>query len=53
MFKVDYVSVFIKWPNNSQYYMLILSNQIITVLHNIMGSIGKNVTHKAEEKINT
>ena len=33
--------------------MLISSNPMISVLHNIMWSIGKNVTHKAKGKNST
>ena len=41
IFKVDYVSVFIQQPINSQYYMLISSNPMISVLYDVMWSIGK------------
>ena len=40
MFKVDYVSV-------------LFSSPMISVLHNIMWSVGKNVTHKAKGKNST
>ena len=33
--------------------MLISSNPMISMLHNIMWSIGKNVTHKAKGKNRT
>ena len=53
LFKIDYVSVLIQQPINSQNYMLISSNLMISVLHNSMRSIGKNVSHTPSGKNGT
>ena len=45
---LDILSVFIQ---PSIIYMLISSNSMISVLHYIMWSVGKNVNHKAKGKI--
>ena len=56
-FKGDYITFcnllaicFIQQPISGQYHMLISSNLMVPVLHTVMWSIRKYVTHEAKEK---